>query len=61
VGRGLGWEGFAGLGLIVILVLTFLLLEGEGLSENKYSPLAVKKLISIERSGVVLERDIKGG
>jgi hypothetical protein len=31
------------------------------LSENKYSPLAVKKLISIERSGVVLERDIKGG
>jgi hypothetical protein len=46
--------------VIVILVLTFLLLEREGLSESKRSPLAVRKLFSIERSGVVLERDIKG-
>lgn len=46
--------------MIVILVLTFSLLEGEGLSEIKCSPLAVRKLISIDRSGVVLERDIKG-
>ena len=46
--------------MIVILVLTFLLLEREGLSESKRSPLAVRKLFSIERSGVVLERDIKG-
>jgi len=57
VGRGLGWERFGGLGVIVILVLTFLLLEGEDLSESKCS---VRKLISIERSGLVLERSIKG-
>jgi hypothetical protein len=46
--------------VIVILVLTFSLLEEEGLSEIKCSPLAVRKLISIDRSGVVLKRDIKG-
>jgi hypothetical protein len=47
VGRGLGWERIGRLGVIVILVLTFLLLEGEGLSESKCS---VRKLTSIERS-----------
>ena len=57
----MGWEGFGRLGVIVILVLTFLLLEREGLSESKRSPLAVRKLFSIERSESGVRKRYKGG
>lgn len=42
----------------VILVLTFLRLEGEGSNDSKCLLLAIKKWISNESNGVVLEKDI---